>query len=141
MLPSRSQSIDPAHPVDRDLLDQQLFLDELLVVDLLGLGLRNNDVSHAGEDIRQRRATCVGNAANPRTFTLWTRTAPSASISYDATDRTSSSRHTRVSSRAIAAPRQKWRPNPKLAISDVSRPMRNSSPSGNTAVSRLAEPG
>ena len=69
-----------------------------------------------------RVTTVVGRFANPRTLIEWTRTAPSGSISYvgHPVD-TSSRRHTRASSRASDAPRQKCRPTPKLSRADVSR--------------------
>src|SRR3569833_3081635 len=89
------------------------------------------------------RVKVVGRFANPRTLVEWTRTARSACTWKSSTRRTSSPSTTRASSRARLAPRQKWRPVPKLRIfpnSALSRWMSNRAGAVNTRSSRLADP-
>src|SRR5688572_28471317 len=94
----------------------------------------------AGDERRPHRSNSIGIDEHPRTFTEWMRFRPAGSISQPPSVECTSSSATRLSSRASAAPRQKWRPCPKDSMSLVSRRTSKRSASGKTRSSRLPEP-
>ena len=91
-------------------------------------------------DVLEAHGVTTGRVSHPRTVDVGASRAWSMSTSHSGNRFRISSSATRPSSRASAAPRQKWIPYPKARCCPIERWMSKVSPFGKRRSSRLAAP-